>query len=155
MASIFPLVIFCSQLSDKFPSGGKWVKHAASLEVEGALFYVDCGTELIGHVLRGALLAPHVVTSGLAVFMSPFPKKQNQRNKQTKPTIGIWIMVCRPLVNQRTSAGLVRHRLVKTSSVQTRLPRVGWPGCPHDPQFYGEFEICNHSRTMLGYFSIY
>lgn len=78
------------------------MKHAASLEVEGALFYVDCGTELIGHVLRGALWVPHVVTSGLAVFVSPFPTKQNQPNKQSKPTTGIWIMVCRPRVNQRT-----------------------------------------------------
>lgn len=85
------------------------MKHAASLEVEGALFHVDCGTELIGHVLRGALLALHGVTSGLAVFVSPFPKKKNQPNKQIKPTLGIWIMVCRPLINRRTSSGLVRH----------------------------------------------
>lgn len=46
-------MIFCSQLSNEFPSGGKWMKHSASLDVAVALFNVDYGTTLADYAVRG------------------------------------------------------------------------------------------------------
>lgn len=46
-------MIFCSQLSNEFPSGDKWMKHSASLDVAVALFNVDYGTTLADYAVRG------------------------------------------------------------------------------------------------------
>lgn len=45
-------MIFCSPLSNEFPSGEKWVKHSASLDVAVTLFRVDYGTTLTDYELE-------------------------------------------------------------------------------------------------------
>lgn len=46
-------MIFCSQLSNEFPSGEKWMKRSASLDIAVALFNVDYGTTLADDAVRG------------------------------------------------------------------------------------------------------